>query len=72
MPLGSNLDEFDVIGGSDLFRGAQGYQDDRYEIMHILTVRLWEFLYCQNHFTKITLNSSFILRKKKLSKKVEI
>ena len=29
VPLGSNLDDFDVIGGSDLFRGAQGYQDDR-------------------------------------------
>jgi len=31
VPLGSNLDDFDVIGGSDLFRGAQGYQDDRYD-----------------------------------------
>ena len=28
VPIGSNLDEFDVIGGSDLFQ-AQGYQDDR-------------------------------------------
>ena len=45
VPLGSNLDEFDVIGGSDLFRGAQGYQDDRYEIMHILTTRLWCFYF---------------------------
>ena len=43
VPLGSNLDEFDVIGGSDLFRGAQGYQDDRYEIMHILTTPSWCF-----------------------------
>ena len=28
--IGSNLDVFDVIGGTDLFKGsAQGYQDDR-------------------------------------------
>ena len=31
MALGSNLDDFDVIGSSDLFNSpSQGYQDSRY------------------------------------------